>query len=131
MAIGPPAPYYNNPYIGVNAPIAGIGSSPLADHRIAAQDELQWPAGGVARASQPWPEFTVNYTYGQALTNSLGNYALNVNGFSGAFQNYYNSAADWGPAGYDVRHNLSANGVYALPFGRGQQFLSNVNRVGR
>ena len=47
-------------------------------------------------------EFTANYTYGQALTNSLGNYALNVNGFSGAFQNYYNSAADYGAAGYDV-----------------------------
>ena len=39
-------------------------------------------------------EFTVNYTYGKAMTNSLGNYALNVNGYSGAFQNYYNSAAD-------------------------------------
>jgi len=74
-------------------------------------------------------EFTVNYTYGKALTNSLGNYALNVNGFSGAFQNYYDSAADWGPSGYDVRHNLSAIGVYALPIGRGQQYLSNVNRV--
>ena len=37
-------------------------------------------------------EYTVNYTYGKAMTNSLGNYSLNVNGFSGAFQNYYNSA---------------------------------------
>ena len=73
-------------------------------------------------------EFTVNYTYGRAMTNSLGNYALNVNGYSGAFQNYYNSAADYGPAGYDVRNNLSANGVYALPVGRGQQYLSDANR---
>jgi hypothetical protein len=72
-------------------------------------------------------EYTVNYTYAKALTNSLGNYALNVNGFSGAFQNYYDSAADWGPAGYDVRNNLSAYGVYELPFGRGKQFLSGVN----
>ena len=54
-------------------------------------------------------EFTVNYTYGKAMTNSLGNYILNVNGFSGAFQNYYNSAADDGPAGYDVKHDLSAH----------------------
>jgi hypothetical protein len=27
----------------------------------------------------------VNYTWGKAMTNSLGNYALNVNGYSGAF----------------------------------------------
>lgn len=73
-------------------------------------------------------EYTVNYTYGRAMTNSLGNYALNVSGFSGAFQNYYNSHADYGPAGYDVRHNLSVVGVYALPFGRGKQFGSGVNR---
>ncbi len=74
-------------------------------------------------------EFTLNYTYGRAMTNSLGNYALNVNGYSGAFQNYYNSAADYGPAGYDVHHNVSGTGVYALPVGHGQQFLSGANRV--
>lgn len=73
-------------------------------------------------------EYTVNYTYGKALTNSLGNYALNVSGFSGAFQNGYDSHSDYGPAGYDVRHNLSALVVYALPFGRGKQFGSGVNR---
>jgi len=74
-------------------------------------------------------EFTLNYAYGKALTNSLGNYALNVNCFSGAFQNYYDSAGDWGPAGYDVRHNVSATATYLLPIGRGQQYLSNVNRA--
>jgi hypothetical protein len=74
-------------------------------------------------------EYTVNYTWGKAMTNSLGNYALNVNGYSGAFQNYYNSQADYGPAGYDVHHNISATAVYAVPVGRGQEFFSNANRV--
>ena len=74
-------------------------------------------------------EFTLNYTYAKALTNSLGNYSLNVNGFSGAFQNYYDSAADWGPAGYDVHHNFSGTGVYALPVGRGKMYLSGVNHI--
>jgi hypothetical protein len=74
-------------------------------------------------------EFTANYTYGRAMTNSLGNYALNVSGFSGAFQNYYNSSADYGPAGYDVRHDLSGTGVYALPVGRGKEYLSGINRA--
>jgi hypothetical protein len=73
-------------------------------------------------------EFTLNYTYAKALTNSLGNYALQVNGYSGAFQNYYDSAADYGPAGYDVRHNVSGTGVYALPVGRGKDYFSNANR---
>jgi hypothetical protein len=73
-------------------------------------------------------EFTLNYTYAKSLTNSLGNYGLNVNGFSGAFQNYYDSASDWGPSGYDVRHNFSGTGVYALPFGRGRDYFSDINR---
>jgi len=74
-------------------------------------------------------EYTVNYTFGKAMTNSLGNYALNVNGFSGAFQNYYDSHADYGVAGYDVHHNFSAIGVYALPVGRGKEFFSNSSRL--
>jgi hypothetical protein len=74
-------------------------------------------------------EFTLNYTYGRAMTNSLGNYGLNVSGLSGAFQNYYNSKADYGSAGYDVRHNFSGTGVYALPVGRGKEYFSGVNRI--
>ena len=63
------------------------------------------------------------------MTNSLGNYSLNVNGFSGAFENYYNSGADDGPAGYDIKHNLSATGVYALPVGSGKEYFSSASRV--
>jgi hypothetical protein len=78
-------------------------------------------------------EFTVNYTYGKALTNSAGNFAVNTSGATataqGAFQNYYDSAADFGPAAYDVRHNFSATGVYALPIGHGKQYLSGGNRL--
>jgi hypothetical protein len=73
-------------------------------------------------------EFTLNYTYSKAMTNSLGNYGLEVSNYSGAFQNYYDSAADYGPAGYDVKHNISGTGVYALPVGRGKDYFSNANR---
>jgi hypothetical protein len=74
-------------------------------------------------------EYTVNYTYSRAMTNSSGNYGTpNINGSNGAFQNGYNSHADYGPSGFDVRHSLSAVGVYALPFGRGQQYGGNMNR---
>jgi Carboxypeptidase regulatory-like domain len=75
-------------------------------------------------------EYTINYTYGHAFTNSAGNYGVpTVNGSNGAFQDGYNSRADYGPAGQDVRHNLSGIVVYALPFGRGRQFGSHVNHL--
>lgn len=122
------APYYNNQYIGQNAPIGSIGSSPLLITESRAAMNYQALQAVLRERLSHGLEFTVNYTYAKAMTNSLGNYALNVNGFSGAFQNYYNSAADWGPSGYDVRHNISATATYALPFGRGQQYLNNVNR---
>jgi hypothetical protein len=121
------APYYNNLYLGMNSAL-GIGSNSLLITESRAMMNFNALQAVLRQHLSHGAEFTVNYTYGRAMTNSLGNYALNVNGYSGAFQNYYNSAADYGPAGYDVRHNLSANGVYALPIGRGQQYLSDVNR---
>ncbi len=75
-------------------------------------------------------EYTFNYTYGRAMTTSSGNYGVpNVNGQNGAFQDGYNQAADYGPAGQDVRHNLNGVIVYALPVGRGQQFGGHLNPV--
>lgn len=125
------APFYNNPYLGINAvdPSTSIGSNSLLITESRAMMNFNALEAIFRQRLSHGLEFTVNYTYGKAMTNSLGNYALNVNGFSGAFQNYYNSAADYGPAGYDVHHNLSFTGVYALPVGRGQQYFSGVNRI--
>lgn len=124
------APYYNNQYLGVNAnPATSIGPNPLLITESRAASNYQALQAVLRERLSRGLEFTVNYTYGKSLTNSLGNYGLQVNGYSGAFQNYYNSAADWGPAGYDVRHNLSWTMVYALPFGRGRQFLSHINHI--
>ena len=73
-------------------------------------------------------EYTINYTYAKAMTNSSGNYGQpGINGSNGAFQDGYNGHADYGPSGQDVRHNLNAIGVYALPVGRGQIYASQVN----
>ena len=74
--------------------------------------------------------YTVNYTYSKALTNSAGNYTpANINGQDGAYQDGYNSAADYGLSGTDVTHNLSGVAVYAVPYGRGRQFGANLNRA--
>jgi hypothetical protein len=125
------APYYNNKYIGINAidPSVSIGANSLLVTESRAAMNYQALQAILRDRFSHGLEFTLNYTYGKALTNSLGNYGLNVNGFSGAFQNYYDSAADWGPAGYDVRHNVTATATYLLPIGRGQQYLSSVNRA--
>ncbi len=124
------APYYNNQYIGANGVDAslGIGSGSLLITESRAKMDFNAMESTLRQRLSHGLEFTFNYTYGKAMTNSLGNYALNVNGFSGAFQDYYHPDADWGPAGYDVTHNVSALGVYALPVGRGNEFLPNANR---
>lgn len=125
------APFYNNPYIGCSAAAATqICSNPLlVTESRAMMNYNALQAILRQRVSNSGLEYTVNYTYGKAMTNSLGNYALNVNGFSGAFQNYYDSGADYGPAGYDITHNLSATAVYALPIGHGKRYLSGTNRI--
>ncbi len=73
-------------------------------------------------------EYTFNYTYAKAMTNSSGNYGQpGISGSNGAFQDGYNGRADYGPSGQDVRHNINAVGVYALPVGRGQSYGANMN----
>jgi hypothetical protein len=125
------APFYNSPYIGVNGVDSSLGVGPNSLLITESRAMMNYNAlqAILRQRLNHGLEFTVNYTYGKAMTNSLGNYALNVNGYSGAFQNYYNSAADDGPAGYDVKHDLSGTGVYALPFGRGKEYFSSANRV--
>jgi hypothetical protein len=126
------APFYNSPYIGVNGVDSALGVNGNGGLLITeSRAKMKYNAlqAVLRQRLSHGLEYTVNYTWGKAMTNSLGNYGLNVNGFSGAFQNYYNPAADMGLAGYDVKHDLSATAVYALPLGRGKEFLSNSNRV--
>ncbi len=126
------APFYNSQYIGVNgvdSALGVIGNGGLLITESRAMMNYNALQAVLRQRLSHGLEYTVNYTWGKAMTNSLGNYALNVNGYSGAFQNYYNSHADYGPAGYDVHHNISATAVYAVPVGRGQEFLSNTSSV--
>ncbi|HEU5339836.1 TonB-dependent receptor [Edaphobacter sp.] len=122
------APYYNNKYIGVNS-VLGIGSNSLLVTESRAMMNYNALQAILRQRLSHGLEYTLNYTYGKAMTNSLGNYALLVNGYSGAFQNYYDSGADYGPAGYDVTHNVSGNMTYALPVGRGKEYLNGANRI--
>jgi hypothetical protein len=71
---------------------------------------------------------TVNYTYAHSLTDSQGNYGGASVAGPTATQNGLDLAGDYGPSDQDIRHNLSANGSYLLPFGKGHAFGGNVNR---
>ncbi len=120
------APYVNNQYL---SSVVGSGNLLITESRAASDyNALQ---AVLRQRLNNGIEFTFNYTYSKALTNSAGNYPVNTSGASnfgqGAFQNYYNSAADWGPAAYDLRHNFSGTAVYALPVGQGKRYLASVN----
>jgi hypothetical protein len=126
------APFYNSQYIGANGidPEIGVnGNGGLLITESRAKMNYNALQAVFRQRLNHGLEYTVNYTYGKAMTNSMGNYGLSVNGYSGAFQNYYNAAADMGPAGYDIKHNISATAVYAVPFGTGKEYFSSANRA--
>ncbi len=74
-------------------------------------------------------EYNLNYTFAKSMTNAAGNYGVpNVSQTLG-FQDYFNSRADYGVSGDDIRHQFNAVIVYALPYGHGRQFGSTSNIV--
>ncbi len=76
-------------------------------------------------------EYMVSYTLGKAMTNNLGYYGGGaVVASAGAYwQNTYDPEGDWGPAFFDVRHNLNVSATYELPIGSGKKLGSDWNAV--
>ena len=75
-------------------------------------------------------QYTVNYTYSRAMTNSIGFFgAPQINGADNYAENGYNNHAEYGPTGQDVRHGINGDLVYELPVGRGRMFGANMNPV--
>jgi hypothetical protein len=115
-----PAPYYN--LVGQNGSIVATNSQGMMNYNALQATYRQRATKGL--------EFTVNYTYGRAMTNTVGFFGVpGISGASAYAENYYNNHAEYGPAGQDVRNNLNGTAVYALPFGRGKEFASHANRV--
>jgi len=84
-------------------------------------------------------DFHASYTWSKCMANSLG-YFGSYGDEEGAgesqtqatqnfFQNEYNPRGDYGRCTIDIAQNFGAYGVYSLPFGRGKQFGTNVNRA--
>jgi hypothetical protein len=73
----------------------------------------------------------VSYTYSKFLDNVEGNNAWSMNGPSNWGQNTannYNMAGDKSVDAGDIPQALVASYVYQLPFGRGKQYGSSMNR---
>jgi hypothetical protein len=127
------APFYNSPYIGCNSPQA---TQVCSNGLLITESRAMMNYNGLQavlrqRLSNTGLEYTVNYTYSKSMTNAVGNYGLNTGGYNAdpGFQNYYDSHADYGVAGSDVKHNLNGTATYAIPLGRGQKYMSNANRL--
>ena len=82
--------------------------------------------GGLLRLEKRFSHgfnFNANYTYSKFLenTNDTGTTAGRD---TGPYSNLYNRRADYGPSANDIRHRISLNGVYELPFGPGRTHLA-------
>jgi len=69
--------------------------------------------------------FDFNYTWSHSL--DLGSAAESGAGPQGAaIQNIFNIGEFRGSSDFDIRHNISANFLYELPFGKGKPFFANA-----
>jgi hypothetical protein len=74
-------------------------------------------------------QYNLNYTWAKSMTNAAGNYGVPNVTQGLTFENYYNSQADYGVSGDDIRSQFNAVIVYALPYGHGRQFGGSANAV--
>lgn len=126
------APYYNNQYIGCQTPsLVEVCGSALFITESRAMMNYNGLQTVLRQRFSSGLEYTVNYTYSKSMTNSVGNYGLNVTGYNQdpGVEDYYNLIHDYGIAGSDIKHNLTFTSVYALPVGHGNKYLSNANHV--
>jgi hypothetical protein len=78
-------------------------------------------------------EFQLSYTYSKTMTNDTGYYgeggqAATTNWY---WQNLYNEAAEWGPAYFNAKQNLTFSYVYQLPYGSGKKFGNSANKAAK
>jgi len=81
-------------------------------------------------------QFSFNYGFSKCLTDAMGYYGRYGDSVASqasadkAFQEYaYNLGLDYGLCDHDVTNVFTGYVTYDIPFGRGRQFGSNVNRV--
>jgi len=114
-----PAPFYNTPGVGYNGVVRYTDSNAMMNYNALQTSFRQRAWHGL--------QYTVNYTYSRAMTNSIGFYgAPSIDGASAYAENVYNLHTEYGPTGQDVRNSLNWNMVYDLPLGHGRMVGANM-----
>ena len=96
-----------------------------------ARSEYNSLQAGLRQRSVGGLEYMVSYTLGKGYSNNRGYYGGGgVVASEGAYwQNTYDPDAEWGPAFFDVRHNLNVSATYELPIGTGRKYGTDWNAV--
>lgn len=69
-----------------------------------------------------------NYTLAKSMDDASGN--QNSGGYGAAFVlNPIRQQDSYSYSDFDIRHNINANGIWQMPFGRGRRYLSDLNSV--
>ena len=73
--------------------------------------------------------FDFNYTLAHSMDDASG--LQNAGNFaaSSLIFNPLNPELNYADSDFDIRHNITANWLVSLPFGRGKRFLSNPGRI--
>jgi len=110
-----PAPFQSSPGVLYNGVIRFTDSNAMMNYNAMQATFRQRAWHGL--------QYTANYTWSHAMTNSVGFYGVpSVTVGSAYAENVYDMHAEYGPAGQDVRQALNWNLVYDLPFGRNRMF---------
>jgi hypothetical protein len=125
-----------NPYLNA---FGGFGGLPQTapDARVAYVNQLT--NGGISNYNgitfsvqqNVWKGLSgrVNYTYSHALDDISNGGILAYNLFNGSLADQispFNTRLNYGPADYDLRHNLTASYVWELPFKNKSQFIDRA-----
>jgi hypothetical protein len=114
-----PAPFYTTPGVGYNGVIRFTDSNAMMNYNAMQASFRQRAWHGL--------QYTANYTYSHALTNSTGFYGVpSINAQSAYAENVYNMHNEYGNSGFDTRHAINWNMVYDLPIGRNRMYGSSM-----
>lgn len=114
-----PAPFYATPGVGYNGVIRFTDSNAMMNYNALQTSFRQRLWHGL--------QYTANYTWSHAMTNSTGFYGVpSITAASAYAENVYDMHSEYGPAGQDVRHAVNWNMVYDLPLGRGRKFGADM-----
>src|SRR5262249_34503716 len=73
--------------------------------------------------------FDFNYTLSHSLDDASGLQNTGNFGTASLIFNPLNPETNYADSDFDIRHNITANWLVGLPFGRGKRFLSNSGKL--